>query len=164
MTSQTQDIEARLKELGLVLPAPLQFPAGATQCFAWVQVSGRRVLISGHGPLNADGSIAQPLGKLGADLTVPQGIQAARLTCLAMLSTLKQELGDLNRISRWMRIFGMVNSAPDFNQQTPVINGFSELLLDIFGEERGLSTRCAVGMASLPYDIPVEVEAEIEID
>src|SRR5207302_2522135 len=117
-------IGRRLDELGLVLPAPLKLPPGAVLPFPWVRIVGTRALISGHGPTNADGSLAQPLGKVGRDVTLEQAYDAARLTGLAILGSLKRELGDLDRIAGWSRVFGMVNSAPRFNKQPAVINGF----------------------------------------
>jgi len=159
----TQSIAHRLEELGLVLPAPLQRPPGVVLPFAWVRVIGSRALISGHGPTNADGSLAQPLGKVGRELTQEQGYAAARLVGLAMLGSLQRELGDLERIASWTRAFGMVNSAPGFNLQPAVINGFTDLIIEVFGPERGTHARSAVGMAELPFDIPVEVEAEVEL-
>jgi enamine deaminase RidA (YjgF/YER057c/UK114 family) len=154
-------IEQRLKALGLVLPAPLQLPPGAVLPFPWVRVVGSRALISGHGPTNADGSLAQPLGKIGAEVTVEQGHAAAQLAGLAILASLQRELGDLDRIARWVHVFGMVNSAPGFNRQPAVINGFTELIVEVFGTEVGAHARSAVGMAELPFDIPVEVEGEV---
>lgn len=156
-------IEQRLQALGLVLPAPLQLPAGAALPFPWVRVVGSRALISGHGPTNADGSLALPLGKVGAAVTVEQGYAAARLTGLAILASLKRELGDLDRIARWVRVFGMVNSAPGFNRQPAVVNGFTDLIVEIFGPDAGAHARSAVGMAELPFDIPVEVEGEVSL-
>jgi len=154
-------IEQRLQALGLVLPAPLQLPPGAALPFPWVRVVGSRALISGHGPTNTDGSLAQPLGKVGAEVTVEQGHVAARLAGLAILASLQRELGDLDRIARWVRVFGMVNSAPGFNRQPAVINGFTELIVEVFGNDVGAHARSAVGMAELPFDIPVEVEGEV---
>src|SRR5436309_356035 len=122
-------IEAKLKELGLVLPEPLKFPQGMKLPFDWVRVRGNRAYISGHGPLNPDGSLALRLGKVGADVSVEEGYQAARLVALAILGSLKRELGDLDRVTAWLRVHGMVNSAPGFNQQPIVINGFSDLIL-----------------------------------
>ena len=156
-------IEQRLQALGLVLPAPLQLPPGAALPFPWVRVVGLRALISGHGPTNTDGSLAQPLGKVGAEVTVEQGHVAARLAGLAILASLQRELGDLDRIARWVRVFGMVNSAPGFNRQPAVINGFTELIVEVFGNEVGAHARSAVGMAELPFDIPVEIEGEVTI-
>jgi hypothetical protein len=132
--------------------------------FAMVRVVGTRALISGHGPTNVDGSLALPLGKVGTDVSLEQGYAAARLTGLAILGSLRRELGSLARIARWSRVFGMVNSAPGFNRQPAVINGFSELILSVFGPEIGAHSRSAVGMAELPFDIPVEIEGEVELE
>lgn len=159
--SAMTDIAARLHALGLVLPAPLQQPSGAALPFPWVRVVGQRVLISGHGPTQADGTLARPLGKVGAAVSPQQAYQAARLTGLAILGSLQRELGSLDRIACWVRVFGMVNSAPGFHQQPAVINGFSDLILEVFGPERGRHARSAVGLAELPFDIPVEIEGEV---
>jgi enamine deaminase RidA (YjgF/YER057c/UK114 family) len=132
--------------------------------FAAVRIVGRRALISGHGPQASDGTLAQPLGKLGRELTLEQGRTAARLTALSILGSLQRSLGDLDRISAWVRVFGMVNSAPGFNRQPSVINGFSDLILELFGPEVGAHARSAVGMAELPFDIPVEIEGEVILD
>jgi enamine deaminase RidA (YjgF/YER057c/UK114 family) len=157
-------IEARLRAMGLSLPAPVQQPPGVKLPFPWVRVVGQRALISGHGPTLADGSLAQPLGKLGRELSLEQGQAAARLTALAMLGSLARALGSLDRIECWVRVFGMVNSAPGFNRQPLVINGFSELIVELWGPQRGAHARSAVGMAELPFDIPVEIEGEVEIN
>lgn len=157
-------IEAKLTALGLVLPPPMTPPPGVVLPFQFVLVRGRRALISGHGPQNPDGSMAQPFGKLGRELSPEQGYTAARLTALSMLGSLKLALGDLDRVRAWNRVFGMVNSAPGFNRQPSVINGFSDLILELYGPERGAHTRSAVGMAELPFDLPVEIEGEVEID
>lgn len=156
-------IETRLRDLGLVLPQPMKTPAGVKLPFPWVRVRGNRAYVSGHGPQNPDGSLAQPLGKVGADVSPEQGYQAARLTALSILASLKRELGDLDRVSAWLRVFGMVNSAPGFDRQPLVINGFSDLIIELYGPERGSHARSAVGMAELPFGIPVEIEAEVEI-
>lgn len=156
-------IEAKLQALGLVLPEPMKTPTGIRLPFAWVRVRGSRAFISGHGPLNPDGSLAAPFGKVGKDVTLEQTYQSARLTALAILASLKRELGDLDRVVAWLRVFGMVNSAPGFNQQPSVINGFSDLILELYGPDAGNHARSAVGMAELPLDIPVEIEAEVEI-
>ncbi len=159
----TGRVEQRIRDLGLVLPAPLQVPPGVNVPLAMIKVLGKRVLVSGHGPQEADGSIAQPLGQVGAEVTVEQAAEAARKVALAMLGTIQREIGDLDRIDCWVKVFGMVNSAPGFTGQTPVVNGFSEQIIEIFGDECGLATRSAVGMAGLPFGIPVEVEAELQL-
>jgi len=155
------NIEDRLRSLNLTLPAPLRLPPGAVLPFPWVRVVGARAIISGHAPTLADGSLALPLGKVGRDLTPEQGYEAARLTGLSILGSLQRALGDLDRIASWVRIFGMVNSAPGFNQQPSVINGFSHLILEVFGTTVGSHARSAVGMAELPFDTPVEIEGEV---
>ncbi len=164
MDNHAENIETRLRALGLTLPAPMKTPPAMRLPFAWVRVRGRRAFVSGHGPIHGDGSLAGPFGKVGADVTLEQAQHSARLTGLAILASLKRELGDLERITAWLRVFGMVNSAPGFNQQPLVINGFSDLILQLFGPERGQHARSAVGMAGLPMDIPVEIEAEVEIE
>lgn len=156
-------IDQRLIDLGLALPAPLQLPPSVVLPFPWVRIVGTRAVISGHGPTNADGSLAQPLGKVGRDVSLEQAYTAARLTALAILGSLKRELGDLDRIAAWARVFGMVNSAPGFNQQPAVINGFTDLIVQVFGADKGAHARSAVGMAELPFNIPVELEGEVEL-
>lgn len=157
------EVEARLEKLGLVLPEPLQTPPGLVLPFSFVRVRGERAYVSGHGALNPDGSLAGPFGKVGAEVSVEQGYEAARLTALAVLASLRRALGDLDRVSAWLRVFGMVNSAPDFDRQPNVINGFSELILELYGPEAGGHARSAVGMAALPLGMPVEIEAEVEV-
>jgi enamine deaminase RidA (YjgF/YER057c/UK114 family) len=156
-------IEQRLQDMGLRLPSPIQTPAGVKLPFPFVRVLGTRVLISGHGPLNDDGSLAHPLGKLGRELDVEQGQAAAQRTALAILASLKRALGDLDRIQAWTRVFGMINSAPGFTRQPEVLNGFSELILKLYGDDRGQHVRSAVGMAELPFNIPLEVEGEVSL-
>jgi enamine deaminase RidA (YjgF/YER057c/UK114 family) len=157
------EVEARLEELGLVLPEPLKAPPGLQLPFSWVRVRGNRAYVSGHGAQNPDGSLAGPFGKVGAEVSLEQGYEAARLTALSVLGNLKRTLGDLNRLSAWLRVFGMVNSAPGFNQQPNVINGFSDLIIEVYGSEVGDHARSAVGMAELPLGLPVEIEAEVEL-
>ncbi|HEY7781620.1 MAG TPA: RidA family protein [Ktedonobacterales bacterium] len=155
-------IEAKLREMGLTLPAK---PAdlGMPLPFSWVRVRGNRAYASGHGALNPDGSLAGPLGKVGAEVTVEQAYESARQTALAMLSSLQQALGDLDRVTAWLAVRGMVNTAPGFTKTPAVINGFSDLILELYGPEAGQHARSAVGMAELPLGIPVEIEAEVEI-
>lgn len=156
-------IEERLRALGLSLPPPMQLPPGVVFPFEFVRIIGRRGLIAGHGPQNPDGSLALPLGKVGREVSLEQGYTAARLTALSILGSLARALGDLDRIAAWGRVFGMVNSAPGFNRQPLVINGFSDLILEVFGAETGAHARSAVGLAELPFDIPVEIEGEVEL-
>ncbi len=155
------NIEAKLAERGLVLPTSLQTDPSIRLPFAQARAYGGRVYISGHAPLNPDGTIAQPLGKVGREVSLEQAYVAAQRTALAMLASLKRELGDLDRVTAWLRVFGMVQTASGFQQTPAVINGCSDLLLDLFGAEIGAHARCAVGMAELPFNIPVEIEAEV---
>lgn len=158
------EIEAKLSDMGLELPAPVKVPQDMKLPFVFARVHNGFVYLSGHAPQLTDGSIAPPFGKVGADVTVEQAYDAARLTALGMLGTLKRELGDLDRIQVWCRVFGMVNCEPDFVQHPVVINGFSDLILELYGQERGAHSRSAVGMSSLPFNIPVEIEAMVAID
>ncbi len=159
----TNRIESRLQQLGLVLPAPLLAPPGVVLRFPWVRVVGRRVFVSGHAATNADGSLAMPRGKVGRDLRIDEAEESARLAGLAILGSLHRTLGNLDRIGAWCRVLGMVNVAPGFNAMPAVINGFSNLILDVFGDRIGQHARSAVGMAELPFDIAVEIEAELEL-
>lgn len=157
-------IEEQLAKMGLQLPPPIKAPDGVKLPFSFVRVYEGRAYISGHGPQNDDGSLAGPFGKVGGDLTVEQGYEAAKLVALSMLGSLKRELGDLDRISAWLHAHGMVNCAPDFAQQPAVINGFSDLILALYGAERGAHARSAVGMAALPFNMAVEIEALVAIN
>ena len=156
-------IDRRLGELGITLPEPLRLPPGMVLPFPWVRIRGDRAFISGHGPVEQDGTLARPLGKVGAEITVEEAVILARKTGLAILTSLRDELGDLDRITGWARVFGMVNVAPGFTETPRVINGFTDLILDVFGPEVGSHARSAVGMAELPMRIAVEIEAEVLI-
>jgi enamine deaminase RidA (YjgF/YER057c/UK114 family) len=155
-------IEARLAELGLVLPPPVTPPPGVRLPFRPVRVVGERALVSGHGPQNPDGSVAGPFGRVGAEVTLEEANLAARGAALSILGSLRREIGDLDRVVAWVRVFGMVRSAPGFDRQPAVINGFSDLILELYGDA-GAHARSAVGMAELPFGMPVEIEAEVLI-
>ncbi len=146
-------VERRLQELGIALPAPVQPVATYVR---WVQ-TGNLLFISGTGP-----SESSPTGKLGADLTIEQGQAAAREVGLQIIATVKDALGDLDRVKRVVKVLGMVNSAPDFADQPKVINGCSDLMVEVFGEA-GRHTRSAVGFVALPGQIAVEIEATFEV-
>lgn len=149
--------EARLDELGIELPSP-QAPAAN---YVPAVRTGNLLYLAGVGPAKrADGSL--PIGKVGAELTLEEGYEAARLVCLNIISRLKAELGDLDRVVRVVKLLGMVNATEDFGEHPAVINGCSDLLVEVFGE-RGKHARSAVGMQSLPFGIPVEIEAIVEI-
>ena len=155
--------EAKLEELGIVLPEPAVTPPGLVLPFSWVRVRGDRAYVSGHIPLNPDGTVAEPFGQVGVDVSEEEGYEAARLAGLSILGDLRRELGDLDRVVAWLRVFGMVNSGPNFVRQPNVVNGFSDLILELYGPDAGDHARSAVGMAELPLGAPVEIEAEVEI-
>jgi len=150
------DVEERIRELGIQLYAPE--PPIANYVHA-VQ-SGDLVFLAGHGPRKPEGGYVT--GKVGKDIDIEQAKEAARLTAISLLSSLKAEIGDLNRVKRIVRVFGMVNCDESFTEQPQVINGCSDLLVDIFGES-GKHARAAVGMISLPINISVEIEMVVEL-
>jgi enamine deaminase RidA (YjgF/YER057c/UK114 family) len=158
------EIERKLEKLGLTLPPALKPPPGMNLPFAFVRVRGNRAYIAGHGPQNPDGSLVATLGKVDSEVSLEEAYHAAALTALSILGSLKRELGDLDRVTAWLRVFGMVNSSPGFKLQPTVINGFSDLILQLYGPNIGKHSRSAVGMSALPMGIPVEIEAEVEID
>lgn len=154
-------IESRLAAMDLHLPPPTRPPAGVQLPFAFVHVVGERVLVSGHGPVDDDGRICGPFGKVGADVTPDMAYESARRTTLAMLADLKATIGSLDRVAQWVRVFGMVNAAPGFTAMPAVINGCSDLINRLYGPEIGRHSRSAIGVAELPWNIPVEIEAEL---
>jgi enamine deaminase RidA (YjgF/YER057c/UK114 family) len=154
-------IEDRLSSLGLQLPAVFGGPPGFERKFELVRVVGQTAYVSGHGPV--DGATPLMRGKVGGALTLEQGYEAARLTALSMLASLKAELGDLDRVTGWSKALGLVNCAPGFNNTPAVIDGFSDLIRELWGEA-GRHARSAIGAAELPFDIPVEVEAVVELE
>lgn len=157
-------IESRLQDHGFVLPAPPQVPRGFEFTFAWVRVRRRRVLVSGHSPQRPDGSFSGPFGKIPSEVSIEEATIAARATLGPVLSSVARAIGDLDRISAWVSVTGMVNADAGYSQTTNAINGFSEAVLEIFGAEIGTHARTAVGYAALPLNNAVVVGAELEID
>jgi len=153
-------IEDRLTELDLALPRTFAAPAGVEFKFDLVCVGGGAAYVSGHGP--QDGAETLVTGKVGAEVTVEQGYEAARLTALSILASLKDELGELDRVTAWVKALALVNCAPGFNATPAVVNGFTELVLDVWGDA-GRHARSAIGASELPFDWPVEVEAVVEV-
>jgi enamine deaminase RidA (YjgF/YER057c/UK114 family) len=153
-------IENRLGELGLQLPAPVAAPEGARLPFEFVRVHGDQAYVSGHGPLDGDRVLFT--GRVGADVSLEQAYEAARATGLSMLASLKQELGDLDRVTGWLKVLGFVTCAEGVNATPAVINGFSDLILELWGEA-GRHARSAIGAGELPFGMPVEVEAVITL-
>ena len=149
-------IEEKIKALGLELSPP---PAPAGNYIGAITY-GKLVYLAGHGPSDADGKYRK--GKVPSEVSLDEAYDAARMVALNMLATLKNEIGDLDRVRRFIKVLGMVNAEPDFEQQPKVINGFSDLMVEIFGNS-GRCPRSAVGLGSLPFQIPVEIEAIVEL-
>jgi enamine deaminase RidA (YjgF/YER057c/UK114 family) len=147
--------EARLAELGIELPTAQQPVAN----YVTAVQTGNLLFLSGHGPVRADGTPV--LGKVGADLDLEAGVEAARLTGLVLLATMRAELGSLDRVTRVVKLLGMVNCAPGFNDTPTVVNGCSDLLVDVLGDA-GRHARSAIGVAELPFDLAIEIEAVVE--
>ena len=156
--------EQELKNLGLILPKPIKLPPGLTLPFNFINVRGDRALISGHPRQAADGTFDGPYGQVGKDLSMEEARDAAQGIALSVLSNLKDEIGELSRVKGWVRVFGMVNSYPGFTEQHLVINGFSDLIVKVFGAEKGKHARSAIGVAGLPMNFAIEIEGEILLD
>jgi enamine deaminase RidA (YjgF/YER057c/UK114 family) len=154
-------IDERLAELGLELPRVFAAPPGVEFRFDLVHVSGDHAYVSGHLPM--DGSEVLSTGRVGGELTLEQGQEAARLTTLSILASLRAELGDLDRVASWVKALGLVQCAPGFDKPPAVINGFTDLVLEIWGDPAGRHARSAIGAAQLPFDVPVEIEAIVRI-
>lgn len=127
------------------------------------RIDGQILYLSGHVPTEVDGRMAKPLGKVGGTVTPEEAYEAARKIALGLFASIHQAVGSLDRVEGWLRVFGMVNTAPGFNAIPPVINGCSDLILEVFGPDIGAHTRSAVGMAELPFGVPVEIEAQVKI-
>ena len=151
------EIESRLKEIGIELPSPVKPMAN----YVTTVQTGNLVFTSGHGPVSVNGELET--GQLGADMTIEEGYQSARLVGLGLISTLKDALRNLDRIKRIVKVVGFVNSTPDFLDHPKVINGVSDLFVEVFGD-KGKHARSAVGMVQLPGGIPVEVEVIVEVE
>lgn len=150
--------EERVKELGLKFP-PAAKPQGV---YKPIVVSGNMAYLSGHGPLLSDGTLMT--GRVGSEIDAEMGYQAARQTGLAILASLRAHLGSLDKVKRIVKSLGMVNAAPSFKDHPKVINGYSELLREVFGEDAGVGARSAIGMGSLPLNMAVEIEAIFEVE
>jgi enamine deaminase RidA (YjgF/YER057c/UK114 family) len=153
-------IEDRLAELGLALPAPLVAPEGLRLPFAAVRVHGDVAYVSGHGPFDGDRQLFR--GRVGAELSVEDGYAAARAAGLSLLASLHETLGDLNRVTAWLKVLGFVKCAEGFDATPAVINGFSDLILALWGDA-GRHARSAIGADELPLGMPVEVEAVVAL-
>ena len=158
------DPEKKIHELGLKLPKPIKLPPELVLPFNFINIRNNRALISGHPRQSKDGLINGPYGKVGKDLTTEEAKFASKEIGLSILSNLKQEIGNLSRIKGWVRVFGMVNSVSGYDEQHIVLNGMSDLLLEVFGTEIGSHSRSAVGVAGLPMNLSIEIEGEVIIE
>lgn len=156
-------IDRRIAELGLTLPKPWTVSIPPNISASLVRVRGKSVFVSGHVPIDADGSPAGPFGRVGGEVTPEQGQQAARSAMLGILASLKAQIGDLDRIAAWLRVYGMVWSAPGFTGFPAVLNGASSLIHDVFGPEIGNHARVAIGVGATPFNAPLEIEAQLEL-
>ena len=153
-------VEQRLIDLGLELPQPMRTD---TLPFDLVRADGNHLYLSGHVPTDLTGKVSQPFGKVGADVSEDEAYRIAARIALGLCASIKAHIGDLDRVDKWLRIFGMVNAAPGFTNIPAVINGCSDTVLAVFGKDVGAHARSAVGMAELPFSVPVEIEAEVRI-
>ena len=153
-------IEARLSALGLELPQPMNT---TSLPFDLVRADGNHLYLSGHVPTDITGTMSKPFGKVGDEVSPEEAYAIAGRIALGLCASIKAHVGDLDRVEKWLRVFGMVNTAPGFTQIPAVINGCSDTLLQIFGTNIGAHARSAVGMAELPFNVPVEIEAEVTI-
>jgi enamine deaminase RidA (YjgF/YER057c/UK114 family) len=180
-TTNSNQIETKLAALGLKIPERLKVPPNVKTPSTWVRVRGDKAYISGHGPQNPDGSIAGPFGKVvgvgqevggggggggGVEeqVSVEQAYESAKLAGLSILGSLKRELGRLDRVTAWLQVRGMVNTVQGFTQTPDVIDGFSDLILTLYGPEVGMHARSAIGVQALPLGLPVIIEGLVEID
>lgn len=156
-------IDERLAQRGLVLPQPARAPQGFAFSFEWVKVVGNRVLVSGHSPQTRDGQLAGPFGKVPSEVSLEAATEAARATVLSVLGSVRNAIGDLDRITSWVTVTGMVNADSGYGETTNAINGFSDLVLELFGPTVGSHARTAVGFAALPLNNAVVIGAELQI-
>jgi enamine deaminase RidA (YjgF/YER057c/UK114 family) len=156
-------VEERLKEMGLELPGGLKLPPGVEIPFNWVRLHGNRGFVSGHGALTRDGLPAGPFGKVPSEVSLEEAQQSARLATLAILAGLKANIGDLDRVRAWLMVNGFVNADPGYAQTTVVMNPFSDLILELYGTEAGSHARTAIGVTSLPLNLPVVISVEVEV-
>jgi enamine deaminase RidA (YjgF/YER057c/UK114 family) len=160
----TDLIEAKLNSLGLKIPQQLKVPPNIKTPSAWIRLRGDKAYISGHGPQNPDGSLAGPFGKVGTnDVSVEQGYESAKLACLSILGSLKREIGRLDTVAAWLQVRVMINTVEGFTKTANVADGFSDLILMLYDREAGIHARSAIGVQALPLNLPVIIDALVEI-
>jgi enamine deaminase RidA (YjgF/YER057c/UK114 family) len=157
-------IESKLNSLGLIIPQQLKVPPDVKTPSAWIRLRGDKAYISGHGPQNPDGSVAGPFGKVGTNgVSVEQGCESAKLAGLSILGSLKRELGRLDKVAAWLQVRVMINTTEGFTKTSDVADGFSDLIHTLYGREAGAHARSAIGVQALPINLPVIIDALIEI-
>jgi len=156
-------VEAKLERMGLRLPEPIAIPPGVAISFEWIRVRGDRAYVSGHSALQPDGTLEPLYGKIGRDVPYDDAYQYARRTASSMLSTLKRAIGDLDRIASWNVVNGYVNALPGETKTTYAVNGFSDLILELFGPDVGAHARTAIGVEALPMNLPLVVAAQLDL-
>jgi enamine deaminase RidA (YjgF/YER057c/UK114 family) len=163
--ASNDQIQSKVDSLGLKLPQHLKVPPDVKTPSAWIRIWKDKAYISGHGPQNPDGSIAGPFGKVGTkDISVEQGYESAKLAALSILGSLKRELGSLDKVQAWLQARVMINTVEGFTKTSNVADGFSDLILALYGHEVGMHARSAIGVQALPVNLPVIVDAVVEID
>jgi enamine deaminase RidA (YjgF/YER057c/UK114 family) len=164
ISTSNDQIQSKLDSLGLKLPQPLKVPPNVKTPSAWIRIRKDKAYISGHGPQNYDGSVAGPFGKVGSnDVSVEQGYESAKLAGLSILGSLKRELGSLEKVAAWLQVRVMINTAEGFTKTANVADGFSDLILELYGLEAGMHARSAIGVQALPLNLPIIVDAVAEI-
>jgi enamine deaminase RidA (YjgF/YER057c/UK114 family) len=156
-------MEQRLEALGYRLPSAPRMPPGVATTFSWLRLVGDRVLVSGHGPLQIDGSPAGPFGRVPDEVSLEQAQDSAHLAALSVISSVQAAIGDLDRVAAWVNVSGFVQAQPGYAQTTTVINAFSDVVLSVFGNEIGMHARTAIGVAAVPLNLPVVVAAELAL-
>jgi enamine deaminase RidA (YjgF/YER057c/UK114 family) len=163
-STSNDQIQSKLDSLGLKLPQPLKVTSDVKTPSAWIRIWKDKAYISGHGPQNYDGSIAGPFGKVGTkDISAEQGYEAAKLACLSILGSLKRELGSLDKVAAWLQVRVMVNTVEGFTKTADVANGFSDMILELYGRDVGMHARSAIGVQALPVNLPVIIDALVEV-
>lgn len=157
------DLASRLAPLGLTVPAAISLPPSTVTTFSWVRVLDDRVLVSGHGPVGADGKPAGPFGRVPDEVDLERAQQSARLTAASVIANVERAIGDLDRVDAWVSVSGFVQAEAGYPHTTAVLNAFSEVVLGVFGSGAGDHARTAIGVAALPLNLPVVVAAELHL-
>ncbi len=157
-------IEGELDRRGLCLPGPLTLPGRTPVPWTWVRIRGNRAYLGGYGPQASDGSVAGPFGSVGGSVSLDEAQHSARFAAISILGTLSRSLGDLDRVTAWLMVSGSINTMPGYTDTPAVMNAFADLIIELYGHDVGSHARTAIGVTALPFDLPVIVACEVEID